>query len=89
MFNSHRRSDIEIVHEILYLTRDGVRRTELLYQGNLSFTQLQNYLPYLVEEDLVQEKTVQTNGEPYRLYQLTSKGSEVLADIDRVISHFK
>jgi len=89
MFNSHRRSDIEIVHEILYLTRDGIRRTEILYQGNLSYTQLQNYLPYLVQKDLVEEKTVQTNGYAYRLYQLTIKGSEVIADIDRLISHFK
>jgi predicted transcriptional regulator len=89
MVNGNRRSDIEIVHEILTLTREGIRKTEILYQGKLSYTQLQSYLSFLLSKNLVEEEMVHDNGSPYRLYKLTRKGSTVLSDIERVITHLR
>jgi len=47
---NNRRSEIDIIGEILNLSRDGAKKTEILYQGNLSYTQLQKYLPFLLKK---------------------------------------
>ena len=49
MFNN-RRSEIEIIKEIITLSQDGMRKTEILYQANLSFAQLKHYLKYLLDK---------------------------------------
>ena len=51
MFNK-RRSEIQIIGEILELSRYGAKKTEILYQSNMSFTQLQNYLSFLLEKNI-------------------------------------
>ena len=33
-----RRSEIEIIGEILQLTKDGAKKTEILYKSNMSFS---------------------------------------------------
>lgn len=43
-----RRSEIEIISKILDLSKSGAKKTEILYRGNLSYMQLQKYLPFLV-----------------------------------------
>ena len=88
----NRRSEIEIIGEILTLSRGGARKTEILYQGNLSYTQLQNYLSFLLEKDVLQTRTIPGknggNGTS-RIYQTTDKGLAFLEDIDRVLAHIR
>jgi predicted transcriptional regulator len=84
----NRRSEIDIISKILTLSFDGARKTEILYQGNLSYTQLQNYLPFLVDKDLLKETAVKDNGNSYRSYKVTEKGLILLEDIRKVQSHF-
>lgn len=86
MFNN-RRSEIEIIGEILTLSRDGARKTEILYQGNLSYTQLQGYLPFLLEKNILEESIADNNGNSYKLYKTTEKGLGLLQDIKRVYVH--
>jgi predicted transcriptional regulator len=86
MFNN-RRSEIEIVSEILTLSRDGVKKTTILYQNNLSYTQLQNYLPMLLDRKFLEEVTVEDNGNSYKYYKTTDNGLKLLEDIQKVISH--
>ena len=87
MFNN-RRSEIEIVGEILKISLNGARKTEILYQGNLSFTQLQSYIPFLVEKQILEESLVKSNGSSYKLYNVTNKGMVLLEDINRILKHF-
>ena len=87
VFNN-RRSEIEIIGEILTLSRDGARKTEILYQGNLSYTQLQGYLPFLLKKNILEENIVENNGNSYKLYKVTEKGLVVLEDIKRVLAYF-
>lgn len=87
MFNN-RRSEIEIVGEILKISQKGARKTEILYQGNLSYTQIQSYLPFLVEKDILEENLVKDNGNSYKEYKVTKKGLNLLEDINRILSHF-
>jgi len=87
MFNN-RRSEIEIVGKILKISQKGARKTEILYQGNLSYTQVQSYLPFLVEKNILEENLVKNNGTSYKEYKVTKKGLNLLADINRILSHF-
>ena len=85
---NNRRSEMEIIAEILTLSMNGSKTTELLYQGNLSYTQLKNYLPYLLEKNILEEGYVINNGNTYRLYQVTEKGLNLLKDIKKILVHF-
>jgi len=50
---NNRRSELDIISKILDLSKSGAKKTEILYQGNLSYTQLQSYLPFLLEKETV------------------------------------
>ena len=87
MINS-RRSKIEIIGEILELSHDGAGVTEILYRGNLSYSQLQSYLSFLVEKKILVENMVDNgNGGTRRFYTITRVGLELLGDIHRVLAH--
>jgi len=73
----------------LKISKDGARKTEILYQGNLSYTQLQIYLPFLLENDILEENLVEDNDSSYKIFKVTKKGISLLEDINRVLTHFK
>ena len=83
-----RRSEIEIIGKILELSREGARKTEILYQGNFSYLQLQSYLSFLIEKNILEEQIVRNNGNDCRIYKTTDKGKNLLVDIDRVFAYF-
>ena len=84
---NNRRSEIQIIGEILRLSVDGAKKTELLYQGNLSYSQLQNYLHFLIDKELLKMHTVKDNGNSSKFYRPTDKGLTFLQDINRVLSY--
>lgn len=84
---NNRRSEIEIISKILTLSRTGAKKTEILYRGNLSYSQMQNYLPFLIEKNILEEHHVQNNGSSSKLYKLTNKGLSLLEDIKKVLVH--
>jgi len=86
MFNG-RRSEIEIVGEILKLSLDGTRKTTILYQNNLSYTQLQKYLSLLLEKKFLEEIVDGNNGSSYKSYKTTAGGLKLLDDIQKLMSH--
>jgi predicted transcriptional regulator len=65
-----KRSDIDIVANILNEARKGARRTRIMYRCNLSHTQLQVYLKLLLGMELL---TFNPD-----LYKTTAKGLEFL-----------
>ena len=86
---NNRRSEIKIIQKILTLSSDGARKTEILYQGNMSYTQLKSYLSYLVEKKILETVSVKNNGNNSMLYQLTNKGFDFLSDINKTLSYLK
>lgn len=89
MFNK-RRSEIQIIKDILKLSKNGVKKTEILHQGNLSFSQLQNYLSYLIENEIIKENdNKRPNGSTNKIYITTEKGINLLEDIDNIYAYFK
>lgn len=89
MFNK-RRSEIQIIKEILDLSRTGAKKTEILYQSNMSFTQLKNYLNFLIDKKIIKENIVPNDaGYSNKIYVNTKKGNELLADIKNLYSYLE
>jgi len=89
MFNK-RRSEIQIIKDILKLSKNGAKKTEILHQGNMSFTQLQSYLSYLIENKVIEENdNRKSNGAKNKIYVTTEKGISLLQDINNLYAYFK
>ena len=87
MMVNNRRSELEIMSKILVLSKDGAKKTELLYQGNLSYAQLKGYLSFLLERNLLEESIVKNNGSSGKCYKPTEKGLNFLKDVNKVMVH--
>ena len=65
-----RRSDLQIIYDMLTIAKKGARKTRIVYGANLNFRVLEEYLAFLKRTELVTEDngTVQTTerGERYR-----------------------
>lgn len=74
ILNSHipqkRRDKLYIIAEILELARGGALKTQIMYKANLSFTQLNNYLKFMLKTNLL-DRIVKDGKE---IYRATEKG---------------
>lgn len=86
---NNRRSEVEIINEILNLSKNGARKTEILYQGNMSYSQLKSYLPFLIDKNIVEEYNGYNNGNSTTMYKTTIKGLELLESIRKILIHFE
>ena len=75
-----RRSNIEVIADILRLGEAG--KTEIMYSANMSFAQLQKYLKFMLELNLIDKVTV---GNPMVTYRVTKKGLRLLRSIDNIL----
>jgi len=67
------RSRLDIIADILHVvSKEGAKKTQIMYQANLSYKVLTKYLTEVIEACLVR---LQRNE---RIYVLTSKGREFL-----------
>jgi len=64
---------LQIIADILTVVRNGARKTKIMYQANLSYSLLNQYLDYAMETDLI---SVSSENKGY--YIITSKGFEFL-----------
>ena len=70
------RNRVEIIADILNIVRDGARKTQIMYKGNLSYKLLTRYLREVIGAGLV------CAGERSNIYQLTEKGKMFLKDFE-------
>ncbi len=77
---TNRRSSIEVIADILRLGEAG--KTEIMYSANMSFKQLQKYLKFMLELNLIDRVTV---GNPVVTYRVTDKGLRLLRSIDNIL----
>jgi len=71
---SKRRDKLYIVAEILEIARDGSLKTQIMYRANLSFTQLNDYLRFMLKINLL-ERVLRNDRE---IYRATGKGLDFL-----------
>lgn len=72
-----RRSKLEMYVDILkVLARHGpLKLTHIMYKANVNCSVLKEYLNFLMEQDLIEEKTV---GKKRIVYAITQRGITVL-----------
>ena len=75
---NRRRSNIEIIAEMLKVGENGAGKTRIMYNANLSYTQIQRYLGFLVGQGFIDKMKM---GNPSVTYQVTEKGLKLLESI--------
>jgi predicted transcriptional regulator len=60
--------------QILEITKEATLKTQIMYKANLSFTQLNYYLQFMLNNNLITHKT----REDREVYIITLKGSSFL-----------
>jgi len=69
-----RRSSLDVIADILDTSRDGVKKTHLMYHCNMSFTQLERYLNLILKTRLV---VIEDDG-PKLFFKTSGKGRRFL-----------
>jgi len=72
--SSKRRDKLFIIAEILEIAKEGTLKTQIMYRANLSFTQLCDYLRFMLKIDLL-EKVLRNEKD---MYKATVKGMDFL-----------
>ncbi len=80
---SRRRSNIEIIADMLRVGENGAGKTEIMYSANMSYTQIQKYLGYLLTHGFIDKIEV---GNPIVTYQVTEKGLGLLRNIEGIMA---
>ena len=79
---SRRRSHIEIIAEMLTIGENGAGKTEIMYSANMSYSQIQKYLGFLMSQGFIDKVKV---GNPAVTYQVTDSGLKLLNSINCVL----
>jgi len=82
-----RRDRHEIIAEILKTAINGKVKTHIMYKARLSYAQLNEYLPKLVDKGLLEAKKVKPRKQEKVVYVTTKKGIalyEGLTSIDKL-----
>jgi predicted transcriptional regulator len=79
---NQRRSNIEIIADMLRVGENGAGKTEIMYSANMSYAQIQRYLGFLLSHGFINKVKV---GNPAVTYQVTDKGGELLKNINYII----
>jgi predicted transcriptional regulator len=83
-----RRDRHEIIAEILNLAIDGKRKTHVMYKAKLSYTQVNEYLPWLVQKGFLENMKIGKMGQCKKIYKTTPRGLmflESLKSIDKLL----
>ena len=81
--NSQKRRDkLVIMAEIIGIAKNGTSKTHIMFKGNLSFSQLNQYLDLLSQTGLLEKSLI--NGK--ELYRSSEKGLEFMQKQCQIIN---
>ena len=78
---NQRRSSIEIIADMLKVGENGAGKTEIMYSVNMSYSQIQKYLGFLISQGFIDKVNV---GNPSVTYRVTDSGLSLLKSINKV-----
>lgn len=78
-----RRSNIEIIADMLRIGENGAGKTEIMYSANMSYHQIQKYLDYLVNQGFINKINMDNT---LVAYQVTDSGLKLLKAIDTLMA---
>ena len=85
MIFNNKRTEIEIVYDLLSSAQKDIRQTRLMYRVNMPYLQFKKYLKVLKEKGLLSEKNTKSNGG--KLYCITEEGKELMKYLSIVKSY--
>ena len=78
---NNRRSNIEIIAEMLRVGENGAGKTKIMYSVNMSYSQIQKYLGFLMARGFISKVKI---GNPSVTYHVTDLGLKLLKSIESV-----
>ena len=79
---SGNRNRLEIIADILEIAKEGQMKTRILYDGNLNFSQLNEYLVFMIKIGFLE---VNKDNEK-RSYRTTNRGFKYLESYEEISS---
>ncbi|MCX6008475.1 MAG: hypothetical protein NTW48_00240, partial [Chloroflexi bacterium] len=79
---NQRRSNIEIIGDMLKVGENGAGKTEIMYSANMSYSQIQKYLSFLIGHGFIDRVEI---GNPVVTYRVTEKGLALLRSIETIL----
>ena len=77
---SGHRDRLEIIAEILEVTKEGQLKTRILYSANLSFSQLNEYLAFMIKMGFLEVN----KDNKKRIYRTTNRGLKYLESLEEI-----
>ncbi|MFC1903772.1 winged helix-turn-helix domain-containing protein [Chloroflexota bacterium] len=78
---NRRRSDLEIIADMLKVGENGAGKTEIMYSANMSYSQIQKYLGYLMSQGFIDKMKM---GNPSVTYRITDSGLKLLELVNSI-----
>jgi predicted transcriptional regulator len=79
VITTKRRSEFEIVYQLLTLAMEGSKKTALMYKSNMCYVQFNKYLGILLQKEFLGSRVGNPHG---MLYFTTEKGKKLLENMD-------
>ena len=79
-----RRDRHDIVVEILRTAVEGKIKTHIMYKAKLSYAQLNEYLPLLIEKGFLENTSVKYKKVMKKVYKTTAKGTKFLENFESI-----
>lgn len=80
--NGKRRDRHDIIVEILKTAMEGRIKTHIMYKAKLSYAQLNEYLPSLVDNGFLENTTVKSRRSHKRVFKTTLKGLRLIENFE-------
>ncbi len=86
MIFKKRRSEFEIIQQLLLLSLKGIKKTRLMYQTNMCYSQFHEYLHCLIEKEFIEKRLTNPHG---TVYYTTEKGKKLLESVTITLQQAK
>lgn len=81
---ARRRDRHDIIVEILKTAISGKVKTHIMYKARLSYAQLNEYLPQLVENGFLENVKIKSRKDYKRVFKTTLKGLKLLESFETI-----
>lgn len=86
MKGNNKRTQWEIIYDILSASQEEIKKTHLMYKTNMTYLRFKEYLEILQQKDLIEERFPEQNG---TIYCATERGNELLESLNVVRQYLK
>jgi len=80
--DGRRRDRHDIIVEILKTAAEGRIKTHIMYKAKLSYAQINEYLPLLVQNGFLENTTIRHKRHNKRVFKTTPKGHRFIENFD-------